>query len=119
MRPRTVGRGAHRRRREGAGPDFRRVLKPATYDLGKVVEIRARDNGTGFPLVPEGPRRRSQAWFQGAYRIILAYLFPVSLSCEMVTNDQPLSYLCRGSSRAAPAGGDDRRHRLGRDVHFL
>jgi hypothetical protein len=51
------------------------MISKATYDLEEVVEIRVRDNGTGFPPAPEGPRRRSQAWFQGAYRIILAYLF--------------------------------------------
>jgi PAS domain S-box-containing protein len=34
---------------QGAGPDFRPVLKVATRDLGEAVEIRIRDNGTGIP----------------------------------------------------------------------
>jgi two-component system, NtrC family, sensor kinase len=38
-----------KRRREGADPSFRALLKVATLDLGEVVEIRVRDNGTGIP----------------------------------------------------------------------
>jgi PAS domain S-box-containing protein len=40
---------ANKRRREGAGPDFRPVLKVSTRDLGAAVEVRVRDNGTGIP----------------------------------------------------------------------
>jgi signal transduction histidine kinase len=40
-----------RRQRDGAGPDFRPTLRVATRDLGEMVEIRVRDNGTG--IVPE------------------------------------------------------------------
>jgi signal transduction histidine kinase len=40
---------ANKRQRDGAGPDFRPVLKVATHDLGEAVEIRVRDNGTGIP----------------------------------------------------------------------
>jgi two-component system NtrC family sensor kinase len=40
---------ATERRRGGAEPDFRPALKVATHDLGEVVEIRIRDNGTGIP----------------------------------------------------------------------
>jgi signal transduction histidine kinase len=41
---------AAKRQHDGAGPDFRPALKVATHDLGKAVEIRIRDNGTGIPL---------------------------------------------------------------------
>src|SRR2546423_6320680 len=40
---------AAKRQRDGAGPEFRPVLKVATRDLGEAVEIRIRDNGTGIP----------------------------------------------------------------------
>jgi two-component system, NtrC family, sensor kinase len=40
-----------KRRREGAGPDFRPTLKVATRELGDAVEVRVRDNGTG--IAPE------------------------------------------------------------------
>jgi two-component system NtrC family sensor kinase len=40
---------ANKRRRDGAAPDFRPVLKVTTHDLGEAVEIRVRDNGTGIP----------------------------------------------------------------------
>jgi two-component system NtrC family sensor kinase len=39
---------ADKRRRE-AGDGFRPVLKVTTRDLGEMVEIRVRDNGTGIP----------------------------------------------------------------------
>jgi signal transduction histidine kinase len=39
----------NKRRREGADPSFRPLLKVATLDLGEAVEIRVRDNGTGIP----------------------------------------------------------------------
>jgi two-component system NtrC family sensor kinase len=47
-----IGNGfyaANKRRRDGAEADFRPTLKAATCDLGEVVEIRVRDNGTGIP----------------------------------------------------------------------
>ena len=40
-----------KRQRDGAGPDFRPTLKVATRDLGDMVEVRVRDNGTG--IAPE------------------------------------------------------------------
>ena len=40
-----------RHQRDGAGPDFRPVLKVATRDLGETVEVRVRDNGSG--IAPE------------------------------------------------------------------
>jgi len=40
-----------KRQRDGSGPDFRSVLKVMTGDLGDVVEVRVRDNGTG--IAPE------------------------------------------------------------------
>ena len=40
-----------KRQRDGAGPDFRPVLKVMTRDLGDAVEVRVRDNGTG--IAPE------------------------------------------------------------------
>jgi len=40
-----------KRQRDGAGPEFRPMLKVATRDLGEVVEVRVRDNGTG--IAPE------------------------------------------------------------------
>ena len=42
---------AARRQRGSAGPDFRPTLTVATLDLGEVVEVRVRDNGTG--IAPE------------------------------------------------------------------
>jgi signal transduction histidine kinase len=40
-----------KRQRDGAGPEFRPMLKVATRDLGDAVEMRVRDNGTG--IAPE------------------------------------------------------------------
>jgi signal transduction histidine kinase len=40
-----------KRQRSGAGPDFRPTLKVATRDLGDLIEVRVRDNGTG--IAPE------------------------------------------------------------------
>jgi GAF domain-containing protein len=40
-----------KRQRDGAGPEFRPILKVATRDLGDAVEVRVRDNGTG--IAPE------------------------------------------------------------------
>jgi signal transduction histidine kinase len=42
---------ATRRQRDGAGPEFRPTLKVTTRELGDVVEVRVRDNGTG--IAPE------------------------------------------------------------------
>jgi signal transduction histidine kinase len=42
---------ATRQQRDGAGPDFRPTLWVATRDLGEMVEVRVRDNGTG--IAPE------------------------------------------------------------------
>ena len=40
-----------KRHRDGVGPDFRPTLRVATRDLGEMVEVRVRDNGTG--ITPE------------------------------------------------------------------
>jgi PAS domain S-box-containing protein len=40
-----------KRQRDGAGPEFRATLLVATRELGDVVEVRVRDNGTG--IAPE------------------------------------------------------------------
>ena len=40
---------AAKRQRDGAGSDYRPVLRVASRDLGDRVEIRIRDNGTGMP----------------------------------------------------------------------
>jgi GAF domain-containing protein/nitrogen-specific signal transduction histidine kinase len=40
-----------KRQRDGAGKDFRPMLKVATRDLGDAIEVRVRDNGTG--IAPE------------------------------------------------------------------
>ena len=40
-----------KRQRDGAGPGFRPTLRVATRDLGEMVEVRVRDNGTG--IAPE------------------------------------------------------------------
>ena len=40
-----------KRQRDGAGPDFRPTLKIATHDLGDVIEVQVRDNGSG--IAPE------------------------------------------------------------------
>jgi hypothetical protein len=40
-----------KRQHDGAGPEFRPTLKVATRDLGEVVEVRVRYNGTG--IAPE------------------------------------------------------------------
>jgi GAF domain-containing protein len=37
-----------KRQRDGAGPEFRPTLKVATRELGDVIEVRVRDNGTGI-----------------------------------------------------------------------
>jgi signal transduction histidine kinase len=42
---------ATRRRRDGAGPNFRPTLLVTTRDLGAAVEVRVRDNGAG--IAPE------------------------------------------------------------------
>jgi signal transduction histidine kinase len=42
---------AVRRQRDGAGPDFRPTLAVSTRDLGEMVEVLVRDNGTG--IAPE------------------------------------------------------------------
>jgi GAF domain-containing protein len=42
---------ANKRLRDGAGPEFRPMLRVATRDLGDAVEVRVRDNGTG--IAPE------------------------------------------------------------------
>ncbi|HEX5454284.1 MAG TPA: ATP-binding protein [Stellaceae bacterium] len=45
-----IGNGFHAvHQRRKADPAFRPVLRIATSDLGKRVEIRVRDNGTGIP----------------------------------------------------------------------
>jgi signal transduction histidine kinase len=38
-----------KRQKEGGDPKFKPTLKVSTRDLGDVVEIRVRDNGTGIP----------------------------------------------------------------------
>jgi signal transduction histidine kinase len=50
-----------KRQRDGAGPDFRPVLKVVTHDLGEAVEIRVRDNGSGIP--PEIREKLFQPFF--------------------------------------------------------
>jgi signal transduction histidine kinase len=40
---------AAKRQRDGAGSDYRPVLRVASRDLGDRVEVRIRDNGTGMP----------------------------------------------------------------------
>ena len=40
-----------KRQHDGAGPEFRPTLKVVTRDLGEVVEVLVRDNGTG--IAPE------------------------------------------------------------------
>jgi PAS domain S-box-containing protein len=40
-----------KRARDGVGPDFRPALRVTTRDLGEIVEVRVRDNGTG--IAPE------------------------------------------------------------------
>jgi two-component system, NtrC family, sensor kinase len=52
---------ATERQRDGAGPDFRSVLKVATKDLGETAEIRIRDNGTG--IAPEIRDKLFQPFF--------------------------------------------------------
>ena len=52
---------ATKRKRGGAAPDFRPVLKVGTRELGEAVEIRIRDNGTGIP--PEIRDRLFQPFF--------------------------------------------------------
>jgi signal transduction histidine kinase len=52
---------ATKRRRDGAEPDFRPVLKVTTHDLGEAVEIRVRDNGIGIP--PEIREKLFQPFF--------------------------------------------------------
>jgi GAF domain-containing protein len=42
---------ANKRQHDGARPEFRPTLKVATRDLGEMVEVRVRDNGTG--IAPE------------------------------------------------------------------
>src|SRR5881275_2740423 len=50
-----------KRRREASDPTFRPLLKVTTRDLGKGVEIRVRDNGTGIP--PEVRDKLFQPFF--------------------------------------------------------
>jgi signal transduction histidine kinase len=52
---------ATKRQRDGAGPEFRPLLRVATRDLGKAIEIRVRDNGTGIP--PEIKDKLFQPFF--------------------------------------------------------
>ena len=52
---------ATKRRRDGAAPDFRPVLKVTTRDLGEAVEIHVRDNGTG--IAPEIRDKLFQPFF--------------------------------------------------------
>src|SRR6516165_4027353 len=52
---------ANKRRRDGAAPDFKPVLKVTTRDLGEAVEIRVRDNGTG--IAPEIRDKLFQPFF--------------------------------------------------------
>jgi signal transduction histidine kinase len=40
---------ANKRARENGGGSFRPVLSVATRDLGEIVEVKVRDNGTGIP----------------------------------------------------------------------
>jgi two-component system NtrC family sensor kinase len=40
---------ANKRARENGSGSFRPILRVATHDLGDVVEVRVRDNGTGIP----------------------------------------------------------------------
>ena len=40
-----------KRQRDGAGPEFRPILKVTTRDLDDALEVRVRDNGTG--IAPE------------------------------------------------------------------
>jgi len=40
---------ANRRAKDGAAAGFSPMLKLTTRDLGRAVEIRVRDNGTGIP----------------------------------------------------------------------
>ena len=40
---------AAKRQRDGAGSDYRPVLRVTSRDLGDRVEVRIRDNGTGMP----------------------------------------------------------------------
>jgi len=42
---------AAKRQRDGAERDFRPILRVITHDLGEMVEVRVRDNGTG--IAPE------------------------------------------------------------------
>ena len=52
---------ADKRRREAAGAAFQPVMRVATRDLGKEVEIRVRDNGTG--ILPELRDKLFQPFF--------------------------------------------------------
>jgi two-component system, NtrC family, sensor kinase len=52
---------ATKRGREGSAAAFRPTLKVATRDLGREVEIRVRDNGTGIP--PEVRDKLFQPFF--------------------------------------------------------
>jgi len=50
-----------RRQRDGAGPDFRPMLRVVTRDLGAAVEVRVHDNGTG--IAPEIRDKLFQPFF--------------------------------------------------------
>src|SRR5262249_32076206 len=52
---------ADKRRREEGDPQFKPKLKVATRDLGEVVEIRVRDNGSG--IAPEIREKLFQPFF--------------------------------------------------------
>jgi signal transduction histidine kinase len=41
---------ATKHQKEGGDPNFKPTLRASTRDLGDVVEVRIRDNGTGIPL---------------------------------------------------------------------
>ena len=52
---------ADKRRREASEPNFRPTLKVTTHDLGEVVEIHVRDNGSG--IAPEFRDKLFQPFF--------------------------------------------------------
>jgi two-component system, NtrC family, sensor kinase len=52
---------AHKRKGDGAGPDFRPMLRVTTRELPDAVEVRVRDNGTG--ISPEVREKLFQPFF--------------------------------------------------------